>query len=180
MTNSRALYTTHGGEGRRCADYLPQVYEQLKHLAASKLSQEAPGQTLQATALVHEAYMRLLRVRDPQHWNSSGHFFSSAAEAMRRILIERARRKRHRKTLGTYDDCEPIEDAPSHQLDLLALDEALAKLEKTDRRKADLIKLRFFGGLTIPQAALVLGISTSTADNDWAYAKTWLRREISK
>jgi RNA polymerase sigma factor (TIGR02999 family) len=145
------------------------------------MAREAPGQTLQATALVHEAYLRLLDGEPAQSWNSRGHFFAAAAEAMRRILVERAR---HRQSLKAGGDCQRQElpdielaDAGS-RLDLLALHEALNRLEQQNRRRAELVKLRFFTGLTIAEAARALGISESTADNDWAYARSWLRLEI--
>src|SRR5262249_43102799 len=141
-----------------------------------------PGQTLQATALVHEAYLRLVDVEQAQQWNSRGHFFAAAAEAMRRILIERARHKMSLKAGGGQrrgPGARPPRRAPPPPPRLLALHEALDRLEQKDRRKAELVKLRFFAGLTNEQAARVLGISPSTADNDWAYARSWLRLEIS-
>ena len=157
---------------------LPLVYDELRKLAAQRLAQEKPGQTLQATALVHEAYVRLVDTEKVQRWDSRGHFFAAAAEAMRRILVENARHKSTAKAGGRRQrvdlaDVEPAAESP--RLDLLALDEALERLEAKDQRKAELVKLRFFAGLTNEQAAEALGISTSTADNDWAYAKTWLR-----
>jgi RNA polymerase sigma factor (TIGR02999 family) len=160
---------------------LPLVYNELRRLAARKLAHEAPGQTLQATALVHEAYLRLLDNDPARPWNSRGHFFAAAAEAMRRILVERARHKQSLKAGGNrrrqeLPDIEAAEGGP--QLDLLALHEALTKLESQDKRKAELVKLRFFAGLSIAEAAQVLGISPSTADNDWAYARSWLRLEV--
>jgi RNA polymerase sigma factor (TIGR02999 family) len=160
---------------------LPLVYDELRRLAAQKLAHEKPGQTLEATALVHEAYLRLVDVEQVQHWNSRGHFFAAAAEAMRRILVEHARHKRSLKTGGDRQrlmmaDIEPAIAEPND--DLLALSEALEKLERQAPRKADLVKLRFFAGLTIKEAAQALGISPSTADNDWAYARCWLRLEI--
>ncbi len=156
---------------------LPLVYDELRKLAAQKMAQENPGQTLQATALVHEAYVRLVDVEKVQHWNSRGHFFGAAAEAMRRILVERARFKKSKKGGGSRHRVEielevRLEES---QIDLLALNEALEHLEADDPRRAELVKLRFFAGLTNEQAAKVLGISSSTSDNDWAYAKTWLR-----
>ena len=150
-------------------------------LAAQRLAQEKPGQTLQATALVHEAYLRLLGGDDPQQWNSRGHFFAAAAEAMRRILVDNARHKRSQKAGGGWHRVELSDVEPSTKdsnQDLLDLNEALAKLETKDPRKAALVKLRYFAGLTNEQAANALGISTSTADNDWAYAKSWLRLEM--
>ncbi len=162
---------------------LPLVYDELRKLAAAKLAQENPGQTLQATALVHEAYLRLV---GPEHndsrWDNRGHFFSAAAEAMRRILIDQARRKDTIKAGGQFQRIElsqvdPVTDNPL--LDLLALDDALQKLEAKYPRKAELVRLRFFAGLSNEQAAAALGIATSTADLDWAYAKCWLRVEMS-
>ena len=169
------------GDQAALTQLLPVVYEELRKLASHKLAQEAPGQTLQATALVHEAYLRLVDVEKSQRWNSRGHFFAAAAEAMRRILVERARHKQSLKAGGDRQrielaDIEPVVAGP--EFDLLALDEALDKLERQDRRKAELIKLRFFAGLSIEQAAEALGVSTSTADNDWAYARCWLRLEM--
>jgi RNA polymerase sigma factor (TIGR02999 family) len=163
---------------------LPLVYDELRRLAAQKMAQERPGQTLQATALVHEAYLRLVAPggREPQ-WSSRGHFFAAAAEAMRRILVEQARHKKSAKAGGgrqrvPLDHIEPA--VPDAEGDLLGLHEALEKLEQKDQRKAVLVKLRFFAGLTNEQAAEVLGISTSTADNDWAYARSWLRLEMGE
>lgn len=178
---TRILSAIENGDPQAAEQLLPLVYDELRRLAAQKMAQETPGQTLQATALVHEAYLRLLENGSAQPWNSRGHFFAAAAEAMRRILVERARHKRSHKAGGNLrrqklPDIEAAEGGP--QLDLLALHDALAKLENQDKRKAELIKLRFFAGLTIAAAAEVLGISTSTADNDWAYARSWLRLEI--
>ncbi len=167
----------HAGE-----QLLPLVYDELRRLAARKLAHEKPGQTLQATALVHEAYLRLVEGAEAQRWDNRGHFFATAAEAMRRILVERARHKHSLKAGGGRQrvelaDVELAVEGPGEEL--LALDEALAKLEGKDRRKADLVKLRFFAGLTTEQAAAALGISASTADNDWAYARCWLRLEMA-
>jgi RNA polymerase sigma factor (TIGR02999 family) len=169
------------GDPQAPAQLLPLVYDELRKLAAVKLAQERPGQTLEPTALVHEAYLRLVNVEAAQQWNSRGHFFAAAAEAMRRILVENARRKQSQKAGGNrkrfaLDDVEP--ETPGSDDEVLALDEALEKLARQDERKAQLVKLRFFAGLTIEQAARVLDISTSTADNDWAYARCWLRLEI--
>lgn len=157
---------------------MPLVYDELRKLAAQKLAHEKPGQTLQATALVHEAYLRLVNNDEARSWNSRGHFFGAAAEAMRRILVENARRKKSIRAGGEHrrvDLClfEPATEGP--RVDMLALDEALALLEVKDKRKADVVKLRFFAGLTSAQAADVLEISPATAENDWAYAKAWLR-----
>jgi RNA polymerase sigma factor (TIGR02999 family) len=178
---TRILSAVEQGDPQAAAQLLPLVYDELRQLAAQRMAREAPGQTLEATALVHEAYLRLVDVEQAQHWNSRGHFFAAAAEAMRRILVERARHKRSLKAGGDLcrldlADVEPSVAGPG--VDLLALDEALVKLEAQDKRKADLVKLRFFAGLTTEQAAGVLGISPSTADNDWAYARCWLRLEI--
>jgi RNA polymerase sigma factor (TIGR02999 family) len=169
------------GEPHAAEELLPLVYEELRKLAAAKMAQERPGQTLQATALVHEAYIRLVDVGRAEHWNSRGHFFGAAAEAMRRILVEQARHKNRWKAGGHRQrvemaTIEPAVEGPD--LDLLALDEALNKLAGQDLRKAELVKLRFFAGLTNEQAAEVLRIATSTADADWAYAKCWLRLEM--
>jgi RNA polymerase sigma factor (TIGR02999 family) len=160
---------------------LPLVYGELRRLAAQRLAQEKPGQTLQATALVHEAYLRL--VSDPaREWDSRGHFFAAAAEAMRRILVENARRKRSIKHGGglVRHDLDPaLVAAPEPPEDLLALDEALTRLASQDRVKAELVKLRYFAGLTLDEAAAVLGISPATADRYWAYARAWLHQEIA-
>ncbi|MGH7135537.1 MAG: ECF-type sigma factor [Pirellulales bacterium] len=180
---TRILSAIEQGDPHAAKQLLPLVYDELRKLATQKLTQEAPGQTLQATALVHEAYLRLVDVEKSQHWNSRGHFFAAAAEAMRRILVERARHKRTLKAGGDrrriavadFDPAMPAEDE-----ELLALDEALEKLQGQDPRKAEVVKLRFFAGLTIEQTAQALGISTSTADNDWAYARCWLRLEIER
>jgi RNA polymerase sigma factor (TIGR02999 family) len=179
---TRILAAIGQGEPRAAEQLLPLVYDELRKLAAQKLVREAPGQTLQATALVHEAYLRLVDVDSAQHFTSRGHFFAAAAEAMRRILVEQARHKKSAKGGGQLRRVELHEEqraAPGRSIDLLALDEALAKLAKLDGRKAELVKLRFFAGLTIREAAAVLGIAESTADADWAYAKSWLRLELA-
>lgn len=163
---------------------LPLVYQELRRLAEARLAHEKPGQTLQATALVHEAYMRLVDQAEPQQWDNSRHFFSAAAEAMRRILIERARRRAslkrggHRERLS-INDVEPSV-LPLRCDDILGLEECLQRLQELHPRKAELVKLRFFAGLTTAQAAQALGVSTSTAENDWTYARSWLRLEMSK
>ena len=160
---------------------LPILYDELRRLAAQKMSRESAGQTLEATALVHEAYLRLADGENPQLWNSPGHFFGAAAEAMRRILIERFRHKRSLKAGGDLRRVELVDLALASagpDLDLLALDAALDKLEKLDARAAQVVKLRFFAGLTIEAAAEALGIAASTADSDWAYARSWLRLEM--
>ena len=145
------------------------------------MSHEKPGQTLQATALVHEAYIRLVGSQEPG-WENRGHFFAAAAEAMRRILVDRARRKRSIRHGGgrerlDLDDVEPAIDGPSEEL--IALDEALTKLAEQDKLKADLVKLRYFAGLTLPEAARVIGVSVAAAERYWAYARGWLRLEIT-
>lgn len=178
---TRILNAIERGDARATDELLPLVYEELRILAAQKLSHESPGQTLQATALVHEAYLRLLG-DEPQNWDSRGHFFVAAAEAMRRILVDNARRKRRCKRGG---DCQKVEleeadlaiEGPSE--DVVALDEALMKLAKEDPTKADLVKLRCFGGLTLEQAAQVLGISRASASRYWSYARAWLFHEIT-
>jgi RNA polymerase sigma factor (TIGR02999 family) len=169
------------GDRQAASELFPLVYSELRRLAALKLAQEKPGQTLQATALVHEAYLRLIGEGDQRSWDSRAHFFAAAAEAMRRILVERARHKHSAKAGGQMRRCDLSDialPAEHPQLDLLALNEALDKLDQVDHRKAEVVKLRFFAGLTIEQTAQVLGISPSTADNDWAYARCWLRLAI--
>lgn len=179
---SRILSEIKRGDPAASEQLLPLVYGELRKLAAAKLANEGPGQTLQATALVHEAYLPLIDVDQPQNWDGRGHFFAAAAEAMRRILVERTRQKKSLKRGGGHQridlaDVDPQTAAPS--VDLLALDEALAKLEQKHKRKADLVKLRFFAGLPNKEAAQLLGISVSTADSDWDYARCWLRLEMS-
>jgi RNA polymerase sigma factor (TIGR02999 family) len=178
---TRILSAIDQGDPKASEQLLPLVYDELRRLAEQKMARETPGQTLEATALVHETFLRLVDSSQAQEWNSRGHFFAAAAEAMRRILVERARHKRSQKAGGGRRRQEmPDIEAPAAgpDVDLLSLNEALTKLETQDRRKAELIKLRFFAGLTIEQAAQALGISTSTADNDWAYARCWLRLEM--
>jgi RNA polymerase sigma factor (TIGR02999 family) len=179
---TRMLSAIEQGDAHAAEQLLPLVYDELRKLAAQKIAKEMPGQTLQATALVHEAYLRLVDVNKAQHWNSRGHFFAAAAEAMRRILVERARHKKSVKAGGGHQRVELADVATGDGCDdnLLLLHEALEKLEKKDKRKADLVKLRFFAGLTNEQAARMLGVSTSTADNDWAYARSWLRLEMGE
>jgi len=179
---TRVLSAIEQGDPHAAEQLMPLIYVELRRLAAQRLVHETPGQTLQATALVHEAYLRLVDVDRAQHWNSRGHFFAAAAEAMRRILVEQARHKRSAKGGGQLQRVELDDEqsaAPSRNVDLIALDEALNKLANHDRRKAELVKLRFFAGLTIRQAAAALGIAESTADADWAYAKSWLRLELA-
>jgi len=180
---TRLLSQIGGGDGQAAEQLLPLVYDELRKLAAAKLAQEKPGQTLQATALVHEAYMRLVVVEKPRHWNSRGHFFRAAAEAMRRILLDQARRKQSERQGGSvkrYSLEHGEIAAPEPSLDVLAVNEALARFEQIDKPKADLVKLRYFAGLTIPQAAAALGISSATADRYWAYARAWLHAELKK
>jgi RNA polymerase sigma factor (TIGR02999 family) len=157
---------------------LPLVYDELRKLAAARLGREKPGQTLQATALVHEVYVRLVGGDASIQWQGRSHFFSAAAEAMRRILIDRARHKGTRKAGGDrrrldIETVEPTFDEPDSEL--LSLDEALRELEQVNPRKAEVVKLRYFAGLTSEQASQALGVSTSTVENDWAYARSWLR-----
>jgi RNA polymerase sigma factor (TIGR02999 family) len=179
---TRILAAIEQGDPQVAEQLLPLVYSELRHLATRKLSHETPGQTLQATGLVHEAYLRLVDVDKAQHWNSRGHFFAAAAEAMRRILVEQARRKRRLKRGGHKErvDLEEVEIAfvgPAD--DIVALDDALARLAQKHSEKAELVKLRYFAGLTVNEAAEVLGVSTSTADRHWTYARAWLFRELS-
>ena len=179
---TRILNAIEQGNGKATEELLPLVYEELRLLAAQKLSHERPGHTLQATALVHEAYIRLVG-DEPTSWNSRGHFFAAAAEAMRRILVENARRKQRVKHGGgleriDLDAASPLESEERAADDLIALDEALAKFSKTDQLKANLVKLRYFAGLTIKQAAQALNISHATAERHWDYARTWLFTEI--
>ena len=170
------------GDPSAADQLLPLVYEELRKLAAKKLSGEKAGQTLQATALVHEAYIRLVNVEQAQRWNSRGHFYSAAAEAMRRILVDRARHKETLKAGGEADriDMDKVEPATAAaDIDVIALNEALLELERHDPRKAELVKLRYFAGLSVRAAAEALGIAVSTAISDWAYAKGWLRLQMS-
>ncbi len=185
---TRILSQIESGDPAAAEQLLPLVYEELRKLAAAKLAQENPGQTLQATALVHEAYLRLVgqepggRGQDAVNWNSRGHFFGAAAEAMRRIIVEQARHRGRLKRGGRrqrvdLDSACSIQEPPS--LDILALDEALTKLAATEPAKADLVKLRFFAGLTMPQAANALGVSLATAERYWTFAKAWLYSELA-
>jgi RNA polymerase sigma factor (TIGR02999 family) len=177
---TRILSAIEDGDPHAAEQLLPLVYDELRKLAARKLAQEKPGQTLQATALVHEAYLRLVNVDKAQHWDSCGHFFAAAAEAMRRILVESARRKKTGKRGGQLkrvelDECFTQNTSSD---EVLALHEALEKLASEDPVKAELVKLRCFAGLSHQEAARVLGISRPTADRYWAYAKTRLYCEI--
>jgi RNA polymerase sigma factor (TIGR02999 family) len=180
---TRILKSIENGNPQAAEQLLPLVYDELRRLAAAKMVQERPGQTLQATALVHEAYLRLVDVERARHWDSRGHFFSAAAEAMRRILIDQYRRKQGPKAGGAFRRVElsQIEvELAGKSFDLLALDEALQRLAAKDPRAAELVKLRFFAGLNRQQAADALGVSLATADNDWSYAKGWLQVELSR
>lgn len=174
---SRILSQIEQGDPQAAEQLLPLVYDELRKLAAAKLTQEKPGQTLQATALVHEAYLRLVAGNVGQHWNNRGHFFGAAAEAMRRILLNRARDKNRLKRGGERRklDLEHIElavDSPNE--DLVAIDEALELLARENPDCVRVVKLRFFAGLSIDEAAAALGISASTAKRHWAYARAWL------
>ena len=197
---TRILAQIDSGDRQAASELLPLVYDELRKLAAAKLSQEQPGQTLQATALVHEAYLRLVgpacragpEVNDVGTkgsgpaggtYDGRSHFFAAAAEAMRRILIDQARRKESLKRGGgMHRDDAPLAEiaAPDPALELLALNEALVRFEQLDPTKAKLVKLRYFAGLTIPQAAEALAISTTTADRYWAYARAWLHAELAR
>ena len=179
---TRILTAMDTGDPTAAAELLPLIYDELRRLATHRIAQERVGQTLQATALVHEAYLRLIG-DDDISWDGRAHFFAAAAEAMRRILIESARRKRRIKHGGGLKRVELLDaDAAEEPLpiDLIALDEALTKLAEEDAVKADLVKLRYFAGLTVEQAAGLLGISRATADRYWSYARAWLFSEVSK
>ena len=174
---TRILSAVEGGDPQAADQLLPLVYDELRKLAAARLAEEKPGQTLQATALVHDAYLRLVDVDRAQQWNSRGHFFAAAAEAMRRILVDNARRKRRPKHGGDRQRIPldaialPVEDR-FH--DLLALDEALRELARQEPLKAELVKLRYFAGLSVEEAAACLGIAPITAKRYWAVARAWL------
>jgi RNA polymerase sigma factor (TIGR02999 family) len=178
---TRILSALEQGDPHAAEQLLPIVYDELRQLAAQRLAQEKPGQTLQATALVHEAYLRLVDGEKARHWKSRGHFFAAAAEAMRHLLVDRARRRRSRKRGGdrarlTFDEANlaAAEDAE----EVLAVDEALAGLAAANAQAAELVQLRYFAGLSIPEAAEALNISPRSADRLWAYARAWLRRAI--
>ncbi len=178
---TRILGRIESGDPSAAADLLPLVYAELRGLAARKLEREKPGQTLQATALVHEAYIRLVDSEKAQRWDSRGHFFAAAAEAMRRILVENARRKRRIKHGGEMERADvELAEVPTRMSseDLIALDEALVLLEREDPIKARLVTLRFFGGLTIEQASRALGISQVTAHRYWTFARAWLHSKL--
>ena len=178
---TRILSAIEAGDPQAAEQLLPLVYDELRKLAAQRLAQEKAGQTLQATALVHEAYLRLVDVKEAQQWNSRGHFFAAAAEAMRRLLVDNARRKGRRKRGGASRRVnlqvhEPAIEGPN--IDVLAIDDALGQLARTHPEKAELVKLRYFAGLTLAEAASALGISTATADRHWKYARAWLARRL--
>jgi RNA polymerase sigma factor (TIGR02999 family) len=180
---TRILNAIGQNEPHAAEQLLPLVYDELRRLAAEKMAQEKPGQTLQATALVHEAYLRLVDAAKVQHWDTRRHFFAAAAEAMRRILVEQARRKKSRKHGGGLARQEAIPEAipigdNRDPLEILSVQEALDRLAQKSPRKAELVKLRYFMGCTIPEAAEILGIAPATAEEDWTYARAWLRRHL--
>jgi RNA polymerase sigma factor (TIGR02999 family) len=178
---TRILSAINEGDALAAEQLLPLVYNELRKLAAHKLAKEKPGQTLEATALVHEAYIRLVDTDKVQHWNGRGHFFAAAAEAMRRILVDQARKKKSFRGGGSLErlTLEEVEiGAPQPTVDLLAINDALEKFERIDKTAADLVKLRYYTGFTLAEAAEALGISSSTADRQWAYARAWLHAEL--
>ncbi len=177
---TRILSAIERGDAKATEELLPLVYEELRLLAAQKLSHEPPGQTLQATALVHEVYLRLVG-DDPQNWENRGHFFAAAAEAMRRILVERARHRHSAKHGGSLQRValdEAILSGPDPQEDILALDEALQRLAHEDERLAEVVQLRYFAGLTLSQIAEVMGVTRRTVDRHWALGRAWLYQEL--
>jgi RNA polymerase sigma factor (TIGR02999 family) len=179
---TQILSAIEHGDSHAAEQLLPLVYNELRKMAAQKMAQEKPGQTLQATALVHAAYIRLVDVEKAQHWNSRGHFFAAAAEAMRRILVERARRKhrvRHGGGLHRVDLDSLLQDSSEADDNLLALDEALARLAAEESEAAAVVKLRYFAGLTIEETALALKISVRTVNRHWAYARAWLYQQLN-
>jgi RNA polymerase sigma factor (TIGR02999 family) len=178
---TRLLSAIEHGDPHAGEQLLPLVYDELRQLASRRLAREKPGQTLQATALVHEAYLRLVDAEQAQHWNSRRHFLAAAAEAMRRILVERARRKQAVRHGGGRErlDLDEALSLPEPRQDLLALDEALTRLAEKQPVKAELVKLRFFAGLTMPEAARALDISLATAERYWTFARSWLYAELA-
>lgn len=180
---TRILSAIEAGDAHAAEQLLPLVYDELRKLAAQRLAQEKPGQTLEATALVHEAYLRLVDVEKAQQWHSRGHFFAAAAEAMRRILVDNARRKQSKKRGGDCLrlDCDQLAAGTSERIDdVLDIDAALVGLANADPQAAELVKLRYFAGLSIPQAAAALAISPRNADFLWAYARAWLLRFLGR
>ena len=178
---TRILQAIDHGDPRAAEQLLPLVYDELRRVAAEKLAHENPGQTLQATALVHEAYLRLVDTEKSRHWNDRVHFFAAAAEAMRHILVDQAKRKLSQKRGGDRDRLDlDMADliAPEVSDEVLAVDEALSALAAVDAQAAELVKLRYFAGMSIPEAAEVLNIPPRSADRLWAYARAWLRRAI--
>ena len=182
MSNvTQILSRVEDGDASAAAELLPILYEELRKLAAAKLASEKPGQTLQPTALVHEVFLRLVDGNQPQHWNGRGHFFGAAAEAMRRILIENARKKKQTRRGGDYhrfplDELDvAIHDRASELLDL---NDAIDRLEKRDSRAAEIVKLRYFAGLSVSETAEALGISVRSVERDWTYGKTWLHASL--
>jgi RNA polymerase sigma factor (TIGR02999 family) len=179
---TQLLDAAAAGDPNAAAELLPLVYDELRKLAAARMAEEKPGQTLQATAIVHEAYVRIVGPNETSKWNGRGHFFAAAAEAMRRILIENARRKgriKHGRGHHRVDLESDCLTSDAHSLDLLAVDEALTNFAQVDPVKAELVKLRFFAGLTMPEAAAALNISLATAERSWTFAKSWLFAELS-
>jgi RNA polymerase sigma factor (TIGR02999 family) len=182
---TRILSAVGRGDPQAAGELLPLVYDELRRLAAEKLAREKPGQTLQATALVHEAYLRLVGAQDAARWDGRRHFFAAAAEAMRRILVESARRKQCHKHGGGLARREfspealPVPDSRD-PLEVLAVEEALGRLAEKSPRRAELVKLRYFLGCTVPEAAEILGVAPATAEEDWTYARAWLRRELGR
>jgi len=178
---TRILQSIEDGNPQAAEDLLPLVYDELRKLAAVKMAQEKPGQTLQATALVHDAYLRLVDVENVRHWNSRGHFFGAAAEAMRRILVENARRKQQLKHGGDLrridlEQAAPVTTASPDQL--LVIDDALSQLDQEDPTASEVFKLRYFAGLSVEQAAESLGISRATAYRHWTFARAWLQSQL--
>jgi RNA polymerase sigma factor (TIGR02999 family) len=180
---TQILSRIESGDHAAAEQLLPLVYEELRKLARAKLTKEKPGQTLQATALVHEAYVRLVDVDQPHHWNSRGHFFAAAAEAMRRVLVENARRKQRLKRGGDQQRVQFTEEklgVDKRTELILSVDESLSALAQQNAQAAELVKLRFFAGLTLPESAAALDLSPRTADRLWAYARAWLHHEFQR
>ena len=180
---TRILAAVERGDSHAAEQLLPLIHDELRKLAAQKMAQEAPGQSLQATGLVHEAYLRLVDVEKVQRWDSRGHFFAAAAEAMRRVLVDGVRRRRSQKRGGDGERIE-MPDLPdaagADRIDLLALDEALTKLEGLNPRQAQVVKLRFFAGFSLEETAECLNISRATAERHWAYARAWLFGQLNQ